>query len=535
MREFRLILGLFFICSTVFGQNLLDGNVSGSFQSDFQFYQDDSEISAVQPEEKVGSNSFLNLNYSSTKINFGVRFENYAPVLQGYDARYEGSGVPYRYFQFNDEDLSITVGNIYEQFGTGLVLRSYNDWGLGVDNSIDGVSIRYKIHDAIEVKGLIGKQRFYFDQGAGRVRGGDIEVSLNELLDSLLGHNTNYSIGGSVVSRYQEDKDPIYNLPENVATFSGRVSISNPNFQFKTEYAYKVNDPSFSNNTSYKEGQAIFLNAAYFKKGFSVGLNLKRLDNFDFRSDRTATGNDLLINYLPPLTINYTYRLFSLYPYVTQPNGEMGGQFDLQYKLKKGSALGGKYGTQLALNYTLIHDIEREEVDDDRLFTSSFFEVGEEQFYNALSLEVSRKMNKKLKLAFTYQYFEANNKVLLLSDAQGTIQGNIGVVETNFKINKRKAIKVEIQGLFTGDDNGNWYTTLVEYYANRHFFISVLDDYNSGSLEIHYLSGNIGYKKGSLRTTLGYGRQREGVLCIGGVCRVVPPTNGLSFSISKSF
>ena len=34
---------------------------------------------------------------------------------------------------------------------------------------------------------------------------------------------------------------------------------------------------------------------------------------------------------------------------------------------------------------------------------------------------------------------------------------------------------------------------------------------------------------------LGYGKQREGLLCIGGVCRQVPASNGLTFSLTTSF
>jgi len=33
-------------------------------------------------------------------------------------------------------------------------------------------------------------------------------------------------LGGSAVSRFQRDEDPIYNLPENVAAFAGRLTIN---------------------------------------------------------------------------------------------------------------------------------------------------------------------------------------------------------------------------------------------------------------------------------------------------------------------
>ena len=41
--------------------------------------------------------------------------------------------------------------------------------------------------------------------------------------------------------------------------------------------------------------------------------------------------------------------------------------------------------------------------------------------------------------------------------------------------------------------------------------------------------------KNATRIALSYGRQREGLLCVGGVCRYVPAATGASISISTSF
>ena len=34
---------------------------------------------------------------------------------------------------------------------------------------------------------------------------------------------------------------------------------------------------------------------------------------------------------------------------------------------------------------------------------------------------------------------------------------------------------------------------------------------------------------------LSYGKQREGIICVGGVCRQVPAANGFSVTITSSF
>jgi len=52
---------------------------------------------------------------------------------------------------------------------------------------------------------------------------------------------------------------------------------------------------------------------------------------------------------------------------------------------------------------------------------------------------------------------------------------------------------------------------------------------------LHYIYASTGYIKDATRITVGYGRQREGLFCVGGVCRFVPASNGLTLSVTHSF
>ena len=106
-----------------------------------------------------------------------------------------------------------------------------------------------------------------------------------------------------------------------------------------------------------------------------------------------------------------------------------------------------------------------------------------------------------------------------------------------------------MQGLFTPDQKvetnsnlvakGNWATALVEWWPNSNFFMAVYDQYNYGNpnekLKIHYYLGTMGYNSGPHRITVSYGKQSAGIFCVGGVCRVVPASNGLTLSITSSF
>ena len=199
-------------------QSILDqGELHGNFQLDAQYYNSDSLIGAPEVPEKMLMRGYTNLNYRLGNFTAGVRYETYLNTLQGFDPRYEGNAFPYRYASYLANGLDITVGNFYEQFGNGLIFRSYEEWGLGWDNMMDGVRLKYSPAKGVYLKGIIGKQRYFMDYGPGIVRGADVEIFINELNDSLVNAKTQLIIGGSIVSKYQADQDPIYVLPENVA------------------------------------------------------------------------------------------------------------------------------------------------------------------------------------------------------------------------------------------------------------------------------------------------------------------------------
>jgi hypothetical protein len=86
---------------------------------------------------------------------------------------------------------------------------------------------------------------------------------------------------------------------------------------------------------------------------------------------------------------------------------------------------------------------------------------------------------------------------------------------------------------------GNWATALVEWSPSSNWFVAVFDQYNYGNpdpnLRIHYYLGTAGYNSGPHRISIGYGKQSAGIFCVGGVCRTVPASNGLTLSITSSF
>lgn len=547
MRLFLSVIFITALSATVFSQGLLtNSSIQGDFQTDFQYYFEDTLIGAPDVPEKLLSNGYLNLLFTSGNFTAGLRYENYQNAMQGFDPRYKGSGIPYRFAEYRHKDFEITAGNFYEQFGSGIIFRSYEERSLGIDNSVDGIRIKFKPFNGIYLKGFIGQQRFFFDKGDGIVRGIDGEMSLNEFIPKFSAFKWRYTLGGSFVSKFQEDRDPIYKLPENVGAWAGRLNLTNGKFLFNTEYAHKINDPSAINNMIYKDGEALLLNLGYTVKGFGLMLSGKRIDNMNFRSDRSATGNVLMINYLPALTKPHVYTLAAFYPYATQPNGEMGFQAQLNYKFEKETFLGGKYGTYLAINYSRANSIDMQQINDTTAvmtrgtdgYTSNFFAIGDELYFEDFNVEITHKFSKKLKAIGTYALITYNSDVIE-GHSDGMFYANIGILDMTYMIQPKKSLRLEMQHLWCKQDDGNWGMAMLEYAIAPKWFFAVMDNYNYGNpvnyKRIHYYMLSFGYTRNAGRISVSYGKQREGILCVGGVCRQVPASNGFLVSITSNF
>lgn len=528
-------------------QDLNKGRISGNFEIDAQYYNPDSAIGAPAVPEKALMNGWGNVNYVNGKFSAGFRYESYLNVMQGYDPRYKGTGIPYRYATYNNEDLEITVGSIYEQFGSGLTLRAYEDRGLLFDNALDGARVRFKVREGLYLKGVWGKQRTFFTSSPGIVRGFDGEVNLNEFLagkswvDSC---KTKVILGGSFVSKYQQDGDPALVLPENVGISAGRINIIRGKVNVYGEYAYKINDPSATNNFIYKPGEAAFVSVNYSQKGLGISLAAKRIDNMSYRSDRSATLTAAMINYLPALTRQHTYLLAAYYPYATQPNGEIGWQADFGYKFKKGTPLGGHYGTDIALNYSASFGLDTTLLNDENGrrfgYTASWFGTGEEYFQD-INVEITKKITKKLKGAIMYANIRYNKNVIEGKSGYPLLNAHVGVLDVIYRFTDDIALHTEFDYMNVADeaDHGSWASALAELSFAPHWFLAATDQYNYGNVHederIHYFSGQVGYLRGTNRIAVGYGKQRAGIFCVGGVCRFVPASNGFSLSITSSF
>jgi hypothetical protein len=174
------------------------------------------------------------------------------------------------------------------------------------------------------------------------------------------------------------------------------------------------------------------------------------------------------------------------------------------------------------------------------MYKGKLFDSSDSLYWQDINVSISRKFNPKFNLILSYYNISLNNDVAkITTDAHGIIRSNIGVLEMGYKIDKKHSIRAEVQGLLTRKDKGDWATAVIEYTIAPGLFFSVMDQYNFGNpnpdLKLHYLIGTFGYVRDATRLTLSYGRQRAGLFCVGGVCRFVPASNGLTLNFTQSF
>ena len=507
---------------------------TGSIQSDVLFPQEDTDIGAQKYDEWALTNSYADLHMMSKNVDVGARVEFMRFPLPGYENDFKGWGLANIYAKMHTEKLEITLGNFYEQFGSGFILRTYEERSLGIDNSLLGARVMAKPLKGVTLKALSGYQRRYWSYNDALVSGGDVELNIDQWSKAMQDNGTFVTLGASMVNKHERTEDIFVdashklNLPENVNAFDVRARVQKGNVSVLAEYAQKSQDPSFDNGYTYGKGHVAMLSASYSKRGMSLLLQAKRSENMAFRSRRSMNGTSSFLNHLPAFTLDHTYALAALYPYATQPGGEWAYQAELGYNFKRKTVLGGKYGTNVKVNFSHVHGIDNAGnlmLGSDGI-GSAFWKWGDEMYYQEYKIVLV--WNQEIHDLLFHLY-------AIIADGVR----NKSSIDTNKSLarffNNKLTLRGELQYLTTGEDQGDWAFALLELSVLPHFMFTVSDMYNCGETDLHYYQGLVTYNVGSHRIQAGYGRTRAGYNCSGGVCRFVPASKGFTISYNYNF
>lgn len=547
------LLSFSFIIASVLSQvpeNKEKGGIllSGKFQTDILVPQIDQVIGTESYDSKILSNTYGDLNILSKYVDAGLRFEMYEKPLPGFGTEYEGIGIPFFYLKSKYKNLQLIIGNFYEQFGSGMIFRTYEERSFGLDNSLRGGLLTYR-GKGFTLKVLGGCQRYYWEYTKSSVYGVDAEMNIDEWINQLKNDKIRIQYGASFVSKYQQSEDIMaslnenLNLPEHVGAFASRLRVQKGKVSLLTEYAIKVNDPSTENNYIYKNGSAFLMSGSYSQKGLGLLLQAKRSDNMGFKSQRAERGQMLNINYLPAFTKQHTYALAALYSYATKPDGEWAFQGEFTQNIKKGTVLGGKSGIDLNVNFSRVNSIKKKYLNAATFavigtdgYSSDFFAIGKELYYQDFDVEISKHLTKSFSINVMYLNQMYNQQVIEgHANNDGIVHSNILVLEGKYKLSSKTFLRSELQYLHTSQDYGDWMFGLLEFSVLPSFMFTVSDMYNNGISNTHYYMASTTYSHNAHRLQLSFGRTRAGFNCSGGVCRYVPASKGFQISYLMSF
>ena len=536
------------------------GKIFGGFESNAQWYLNDKGRGLAHPEDPVRSNNYLLVNYQLKNFSAGVQVESYEPnALLNYNPGFKGTDLGLYYAAYKTSKLELTAGYFYEQFGSGMLLRAWEDRALGINTALRGGRIVYMPGNNVRLTALYGRQRSGFDVANGDIYGFDADINLSTLFGFEM---SDLSFGGSYVGRYEKIDLPDPAFDELTNAYAGRVNFIHNAFYFSGEYNYKAEDGVLTtqntlDNNFVKPGNSVQVNLGYSAEGLGIDATFRRVENMKFLSERlpAATGdglttslnfNDKVLNFTPALTKQHHSQLANIYVFQAQAKvdfidpsimkaGETGGQIDIFYDFAKETPLGGKYGTKVAVNLSSWYNLPGSYRLTPADYDTEFFGLGN-KYFSDYNIEIRKRLSESWHTAFYYmnQYY---NKQWL--EGGDIVNANIVTAEATYNFTETRSLRVEAEHMWADADKKNWAGATAEFSFNDKLSVYVWDIYNYGNdnadLQTHYYNVGGAYRWGATRIAANYGRQRGGLVCVGGVCRFVPESTGFALSISTAF
>ena len=524
MKRFILVISLVSASLALAAQE--NGYVTGSFETNNHLYVDDQVNDFVSDEDRIGSNNYLKVDYYNGNFSAGMQLESYLPAQIGFPEELSKYALSNLYVNWKDDAFQVTAGTFYDQFGSGLLFRSWEDRLLGLNNALMGARFAYNWEDKVAFKAIWGMPRLGMEFTDTQVRGADISISLSNIigLDDIL-----LSVEGSLLNKYAKigiDAEEAGGKPNSLG-FSGRLNFDWNGFFAKGEYV-DLGKKLVALET--KHGNAQLLELGYNGRGLGVTMTGRRLEWMGQNILANSTSSANLMSYVPAMSTQYTYMLTTLHPYNPQVgdastmafnSGEIGGQIDAFYNFRRGTAIGGKRGMKVHANFSTYYTLAQE---------------GTAQAGNLLfrdfSFDVERQWTKEFKMVLLYSLQEYNPGY---GQYKTTWLSNIFVADLLYKWTSQLSTRLELQYLKTYEDKKDWMAALLEVNFAPHWSVWGSDMYNHGMTKKHYYNFGVSYAKGRTRVALGYGRYKDGFICSGGVCRSIPQYTGANFTVTTSF
>ncbi len=543
------------------------GQFTGNLLLNSQKYLRDEKIGAtgtmpVYGRNVVSSDFWLFMQYRIKDYSFIVRYDgfNNSNLLSPLEI-YSNHGIGF--WQANKKlgELDITVGSFYDQFGSGILFRAYEQRQIGIDYSMQGVRLAYNLNENWRIKGFSGNQKGSnkkrFDYNPQVISGLNIEGSIDLGKDST-GESKygSLQVGASALNRTLDDgsmswlvaninnydRDDQFVPKYNVYGFNGYFTYYLGNFTWNFEANYKSEEAivGMDNKLKMRDGKVFYTSLSWGKSkikfgnsNLSLGVNVqaRHIDHFVLKTSPNATLLEGLVSYLPSLTKQNTYRLMARYNAPAQDLGEDGIQGEIEAKIGK--------KTRISFNTSYVQSLESNGMLD--TYTNKMKPI---ELFREYNLELVQSIgNDKLKLGIQNIYY--NQARYEQEPEYKPVVTITPFFEWLHKTSTGKTFRIEGQYLHTEQDQGSFANLVVEYYFTKNFSIAVGDMLNIephryetmaiSKEKLHYPSFFIGYVHNNSVYTISYIKQQAGVNCSGGICRLEPAFSGVRFTVSSNF
>ena len=508
------------------------GTLSGDLMMNLNIFQTDTNIKAgnnpLYDHALSGNEGWLSVRYSNNNgISATLRADVFGNSnLANPSQAMSGFGVGAWNITKDFKDLTVSVGYIYDQIGSGILFRAYEDRGLLIDNAIIGLELKYKLTDKILIKGFTGQQKNIFTHYEPIIKGfnaeGDYNVGKVHLipgvgfLDRTLDDGSMASVAQTINS-YADSSEKFF--PRyNMYAFSAYNTLTYKSISWYAEGAYKTHEAILVNNLLIdKPGNVEYTTINYAKKGFAINLATKRTENFVMRTSPNEVLLKGMLNWQPVVAVLRPERLISRYTPASQDISEMAANANM--------LITPNDVTNFTFTYAHINTLDN---------VALYHEVYGDVVYQGI---------KSWQFQLGAQYLEYNQKVYQVNAATGMVYAITPFTEITYRVTDTKSLRFEAQYMNTKQDYGSWVFALLEYNIAPMYSISVSDMYNidpnysnpAVTKANHYYNIYGAYTKGPHRFSLAYVKQVDGINCTGGVCRYEPAFSGIKGTVTTSF
>ncbi|MDH3651045.1 MAG: DUF6029 family protein [Saprospiraceae bacterium] len=522
-------------------QSQEDAYLSGFLQVAGNFFLEDEKIGATNTpqydHQLFGAESWLDLNYRVKGFDVGVRFDLFQHSnLLNPTGSYTDQGIGRWYITKSVGRFHFGAGYLFDQIGSGIIFRAYEERPLLIDNALYGVMLRFQIHENWQLKGLLGKQKNLFSSynsslkaiqlegfislgsqggislvpGMGMVMRTWSDDQVNQLINTL----RNYTPTDSIGLYYNAYALTVFNtLSIGPASLYTEAAFKRSDVYFDPDGARSLyNGTSTLGRFRNDEGSVFYGSLSIGTKGLGITVEYKRTQDFDFRADPFALLNRGLINYLPPMSRINSYRLKGRYTPSTQSLSEKALQMEIRYGLSK--------------TWKLVQ------------YFSDIRSLSGELLYREFDNEITYRKSSSFQLVFGIQTQQYNQTIFEGKSGVPIVKTVVPYLEWFKRFRKSQSLKVEAQYMNSEQDFGSWIFGLVEFSIAPKWSFTLSDMYNivaEKTDDLHYPRVDIVLSQKANRYALSYVKQVEGVICAGGICRLEPAFSGFKLSLTSTF